>query len=191
MVDGTDSATEDRYTASSPMATQPGAAAKGMEASSKLILLFAGCFAAFLMLPPVLGMPFLPYPPISVADVLDLFTPLILIPLYWLLLIRAGVRPLSLGQILVFLVLAALWVEGQGMHLAANSIHHFVTDDSTAGAVANFYDEVLGHYLWHVAAMGLTAMAPVAGARGYGSHWPGTANRSGGAVWVHLFRHGS
>jgi hypothetical protein len=143
--------------ASTTVADEQGAAA-GMEASHRLILLFAGCFAIFLVLPPLLGRPFPPYPLLDIADVFDLFTPLVLIPLYWLLLKSAGVRSISFGQSITFLVLAALWVEGQGMHLSANSIHRYVTSDLSGNAAAYFYDEVLGHFLWHVAAMGLSAM---------------------------------
>jgi len=59
-----------------------------------------------------------------------------------------------------FLVLYALWVEGQGMHLGANSIGHLT--GSVAGtdlaALTYFYDEVLSHYMWHAAMMGLAAL---------------------------------
>ena len=122
-------------------------------------LLFALCFAGFLLLPPLLGQPFAPFPVIKAADVLDLLTPLVLMPLYWLLVQSASSKPISAKETAAFLLLVALWVEGQGMHLAANSIsHHLSLDGGTAYAAAYFYDEVLSHYLWHLASMGLSAM---------------------------------
>ena len=52
---------------------------------SRYILIFAVAFAVFVMGPPFLGYKFSPYPPMHAADVLDLLTPLVLLPLYWLL----------------------------------------------------------------------------------------------------------
>jgi hypothetical protein len=58
------------------------------------------------------------------------------------------------------MVLAALWVEGQGMHLAANSIGHLLEEmtGSNASILTSFYDEVLSHYLWHLGVVGLSAL---------------------------------
>jgi hypothetical protein len=95
-----------------------------------------------------------------VADVFDLFTPLVLIPLYWLLFRLDGKSSPALGENLCFIIFAAFWVLGQGIHLAANSIGHLLagmegTDIYTLG---HFYDEVLSHYLWHFGVVGLSAM---------------------------------
>jgi hypothetical protein len=76
---------------------------------------------------------------------------------------------------MVFMVLAALWVQGQGMHLAANSIGHLLkeTTGTAAYVLTYFYDETLGHILWHSGVMGLSALLlirqwqnPLSGERG-------------------------
>jgi hypothetical protein len=58
------------------------------------------------------------------------------------------------------MVLAALWVEGQGMHLAANSIGHLLSDftGTDAETLTHFYDEELSHYMWHLGLIGLSAL---------------------------------
>ena len=64
------------------------------------------------------------------GDVLDLLTPLVLIPIYWLLFQIHPHRPPSQQQMLVFLLFATLWIQGQGMHLVADSIGHLAQPDS-------------------------------------------------------------
>jgi hypothetical protein len=122
-------------------------------------LIFALAIAFFILAPAFLNQPFAPNPYLKLADVLDLFTPLVLIPLYYLLLYYGGSQPLSLRSTLVFLVFASLWVLGQGMHLSANTIGQWLSD--VAGDqvydVTYFYDEVLSHYLWHMGAAALSA----------------------------------
>ena len=107
-----------------------------------------------------MGKTFPPYPLMHVADAFDLFTPLVLIPVYWLLFRLAGKHSPFLPESLAFMLLAAFWVEGQGMHLAANSIGHLVGDASVSDAaeLTYFYDEQLGHYLWHIGLLGLAAL---------------------------------
>ncbi len=63
-------------------------------------------------------------------------------------------------EMIVFLVFTALWVEGQGMHLGANSIGHLLENaqGTDAQTLTHFYDEVLGHYLWHIGLAGLTLL---------------------------------
>ena len=56
-----------------------------MSRLSRLILVFSVLFAVFFMGPPLPGVQFGPYPLMKVAELFDLLTPLILIPLYWLL----------------------------------------------------------------------------------------------------------
>ncbi len=128
-----------------------------MEANPKLILLFAACFAFFLLAPPFLGYPFGAYPLISWADVLDIVTPLVLIPLYWLLF-TAGDRSLrQRNLILAFLVFAAVWSLGHGIHLAANSINNLLgPGESEVHELVHFFDENLSHYLWHIAIVALS-----------------------------------
>ena len=131
-----------------------------MKRLSGQILLFSILFAVFIMGPAVLGSPFGPYPLMKMGDFVDLFTPLVLIPLYWVLFRLSPEEPPGSRETLLFLVLAAFWVIGQGMHLAANSIGHLLehlkgTDIHT---LTTFYDEVLSHYLWHFGMVGLSAL---------------------------------
>jgi hypothetical protein len=66
------------------------------------------------------------------------------------------------------MLLAALWVEGQGMHLAANSINNLIEGLADRGVIdvqqtdiyqlTYFYDEYLSHYLWHLGVVGLAAL---------------------------------
>jgi hypothetical protein len=126
----------------------------------RLTLLFAVLFVAFFVAPAYLGAPFGPYPLMKTADAFDLLTPLVLIPVYWLLLELRPETPPSRGENLAFLVLAVLWVAGQGMHLAANSIGHLLTgmESSEAYTLTAFYDEALSHYLWHFGVIALSAL---------------------------------
>jgi hypothetical protein len=138
-----------------------------MVTRSSLILAFALAFTFFIVAPPFLGIPFGAYPSMHWADVLDLITPLVLIPLYWLLFSDSGRIRRGLRLVLAFLVLAALWTEGQGMHLSANSISNLFGPGATAAhSLIHFYDEVLSHYLWHAGIIGLSivlALAPLEG----------------------------
>ena len=147
-----------------------------MKRLSRLILVFAVLFAVFILLPPFLSGQFGPNPLMKTQDIFDLFTPLVLIPAYWLLFEVDRDKTPGRIEVIVFLVLAAVWVEGQGMHLSANSIDNVVegktpallvepaglVKDALAGsgvaALTFFYDEVLSHYLWHAATMALAAL---------------------------------
>ncbi len=95
-----------------------------MKRLSKLILAFAILFAVFIVLPGLISNQFAPYELLKNGDILDLFTPLVLIPLYWLLFQITPDKKPSQGEVIAFLVLAAMWIEGQGMHLGANAIGH-------------------------------------------------------------------
>lgn len=116
---------------------------------------FATAFLVLFIAPPFTPYVFQPYPLMHWADVIDLITALVLIPLYWLLFSASGVP--SLRWTLAFLVLAAAWADGHGMHLAANSIGHLAVPGS-ARDLTEFYDEKLGHYIWHAAAMALSLL---------------------------------
>src|SRR3972149_4360109 len=132
-----------------------------------LILLFAISFAFFILTPAFLGIPFPGYELMHWADVLDILTPLVLIPVYWLLLTDPGRIPRSLPVVVAFLTLGALWTEGQGMHLSANSISNLLGGGSTAvHDLVHFYDEVLSHYLWHIAIVGVAILLVAVRANG-------------------------
>ena len=123
-----------------------------------LALLFAVAFIALFLAPPLLPYTFTPYPLVHWADVVDLLTPLVLIPLYWLLF-APSTAPTTARWAMAFLVLAAIWVEGHGIHLVANAIGHLDrTQASAAHDLTEFADENFSHYLWHGAALALSAL---------------------------------
>ena len=131
-----------------------------MKRLSIVALIFSIAFLLLFMAPPFLNKQFGIYPLMKVGDLFDIFTPLILIPLYWLLFRLDANKAPGLKANLIFLLLAAFWVEGQGMHLAANSIDHLLKG-MEGGDIYNltyFYDEVLSHYLWHFGIFGLSAL---------------------------------
>lgn len=97
------------------------------------------------------------YPLVSYQDAFDILTPLVLIPIYWLLFRHAAANGKSLGEEIAFVVLAAVWVEGQGMHLSANSIDNLI-EALARGQIIDiratdiyrltyFFDEHLSHYM--------------------------------------------
>jgi hypothetical protein len=125
-----------------------------------LTLLFSILFALFILLPGVLGQEFGPYTLMKNSDVFDLLTPLVLIPLYWLLFeLWPGNTP-NRKETTVFLLLAVLWVDGHGMHLSANSIGHLLESmkGSDVHKLTYFYDENLSHYIWHLGVLGLSVL---------------------------------
>lgn len=132
-----------------------------------LILTFALTTLIFILVVVFLRFPFQVYPLLSYQDVVGLLPPLIFIPIYWLMF-RYAASSQSLGQEVAFMVLAALWVEGQAMHLAANSIDNLIVAlarklvidvrPSDVYQLSLFFDEYLGHYLMHVGMLGLTAL---------------------------------
>ena len=131
-----------------------------MKRLSVITLIFAIAFTMFFMAPPFLTTQFGVYPLMKAGDVFDIFTPLVLIPLYWLLFRIDADKAPGLTGILIFLLFAAFWVEGQGIHLSANSIGHLLkgAESSDAYRLTYFYDEVLSHYMWHFGIFGLSAL---------------------------------
>ena len=121
----------------------------------RALLAYAVALAAFLLVPPYLKAFVGPPQAFTLQEAADLFTPLVVIPLAWLVFDLAG----GFGRrgLVAFLVIAALWVEGQGIHLAANAIG----DAFPPGGAETFYqtvpgdldlwlDETLSHWMWHV-----------------------------------------
>jgi hypothetical protein len=124
------------------------------------LLVFAAAFTFFFITPAFLSASFPLYPLMKNGDALDLLTPLVLIPLYWTLFNGASSTPVNRREMLAFLVLAALWVLGQGMHLVGNSIGHQLDalKDTPAYTLTYFYDEQLSHVLWHLGIFGLSGL---------------------------------
>jgi hypothetical protein len=139
-----------------------------MRRLSWLTLVFALLSLLFINLLIFLRIDFPPYPLISYQDAFDLLTPLVLIPVYWLLFRDGGRGQTTLGEEIAFLLFAVLWVAGQGMHLSANSLDNLIEGLARDGvmdlqptdvyALAYFFDEHLSHYLWHGGMLGLIAV---------------------------------
>jgi hypothetical protein len=139
-----------------------------MKRLSFLTLIFAVLSLIFFLLLVFFRIPFPPYPLMSYQDALDILTPLVLIPVCWLLFRYAEGEGPKLWEELAFIVLAVFWVEGQGMHLAANSINNLIEGLAGRGVIdvqqtdiywlTYFYDETLSHYLWHIGVIGLAAL---------------------------------
>lgn len=129
----------------------------------KFTLIFSLAFAIFFITPAFLSFPFLPYPLMKTGDAFDILTPLVLMPLYWRFLQRISPSQPNSCRTLAFIILSALWVLGQGMHLSANSIGHQLAgqENTDAYKLTYFYDEQLSHYLWHLGILGLSALLMV------------------------------
>lgn len=127
---------------------------------SFLSLTFAILFAVFIIGPSLLVGQVSIFPLIKVGDIFDIFTPLVLIPFYWILFRLVAEQAPGLKASLVFMMFAAIWVEGQGMHLAANSIGHLLEgmESSHIYNLTSFYDEILSHFLWHFGILGLSSL---------------------------------
>ena len=139
-----------------------------MKSVSYQTLLFAIFSLIFIILLVFLSSEFQPYPLISLQDAFDLFTPLVLIPIYWLLFKSVSSDSAKRNEEIAFLIMAAIWVEGQGMHLSANSINNLIgtlargqiIDVTTTDIhrLTYFFDEYLSHVLWHIGVLGLAAL---------------------------------
>ena len=133
-----------------------------MKRLSTLILAFAVLFFVFFIGLIFFRMPFSPYPLVSVQDILDILTPLVLLSIYWLLYRISSKTPFNPFELIIFIVFAAFWAMGQGMHLSANSINNLLSQKGMETGdiykLTYFYDEVLSHYLWHIGIVGLSAV---------------------------------
>jgi hypothetical protein len=126
-----------------------------------ILLTFAAAFAVVFLLPPFTPFAFAPDPQLRWGDVLDFATPVVMLPMYWLVLSHRRVAPVR-WEMVIFLVLGAIWIEGQGVHLAANAIGHHPAPGA-AHSVTELFDEKVGHLLWHGAALALAVLIVVRG----------------------------
>jgi hypothetical protein len=139
-----------------------------MKCQSYLVLLFAFLSVIFFLLLIFLRIPFPLYPLMSWQDVLDILTPLVLLPVYRVLFKRTSNEPTSSHEETWFILFAALWASGQGMHLGANSVTNLAEHlaktgglnilDSSIYELTYFFDEHLSHYLWQIGILGLAAV---------------------------------
>jgi hypothetical protein len=104
----------------------------------------------------------------SNQDALDLLTPLVMIPIYWLMFRGTSREGSGLFEEIIFMLLAVFWISGQGMHLAANSINNLIESlertqvldikPTDIYQLTYFMDEHLSHYIWHIGIIGLAAL---------------------------------
>lgn len=149
------------------------------------IVLFSIVFAISKLVPALLKAPFPPFPLAKTEDAFTLLTPLVLVPMYWLLLRRARGAPVEGRLIVAFLALTAIWVDAHGMHDAANSIGHLVNDGSSdAYRLTYFFDEEASHYLWDGGLLALSAVLVVTEFRhGGGPRTPGWMSVVAGLIY--------
>lgn len=149
--------------------------------------------AVFLLIPPILTLTVGPPRWFTLQEAADLLTPVVVIPLAWLVLERAG--GLRGRAFIGFLVIAAVWVEAQGIHLASNAIGDAFEKGpardafyaTEAGDLDHWLDEVLSHWLWHIAWAALSVLMLWTASRG--AAWPSGA---GGATSAAAgFMHGT
>ena len=95
---------------------------------------------------------------------------------------------------MAFLVVSALWVEGQGIHLAANAIGDAFSHDAAEvfyrtvpGDLDLWLDETLSHWMWHAAWVALAILLLAAATRGT----VGRPDRTSGTAVVAGLVHGA
>ncbi len=79
-----------------------------MHRLSRLILLFSVAFTLFFVGPVLLNNQFVPYSLLKMGEIFDLLTPLVLIPLYWLLYQIDQDKAPGLSESVIFLHLGFL-----------------------------------------------------------------------------------
>jgi len=129
---------------------------------SRLLLVFSLAYGFFMVLPAFLVQPMPGVPLLKRGDVLDLLTPIVLLPLYYLLYLHSDRRGLTAKEGVMFAAVGAAWAEGQGLHLASNTIRHFLLgEDTSVAALAYLLDEVASHHIWHLAVLGMSILIAV------------------------------
>jgi hypothetical protein len=135
------------------------------------LLAYAVALALLLIVPPYLGASVGPPEKFTLQEAADLFTPIVVMPLAYLVLVSAGAT--GRATMLAFVVIAAVWVEGQGIHLAANAVGDAFPEedvkafyDTIPGDLNHYLDEELSHWMWHGAWIALSALLLLVGGGG-------------------------
>jgi len=136
------------------------------------LVAYAIALATFLLLPPTLKDSVGPPSAFTQQELGDFVTPLIVIPLAWVVFDAAG--GLRGRALVAFLVIAAVWIEAQGIHLAANAIGDAFPAGplrdafyaTRAGDLDHWLDEDLGHWAWHLAWAALSVLMVLQATRG-------------------------
>ncbi|HJW20858.1 MAG TPA: hypothetical protein VJ506_00355 [Candidatus Limnocylindrales bacterium] len=174
---------------------EPGARGRP-ELVALALLGFAAAITAFLLLPPILRSQVGDVRGFTGQEAVDLFTPLVTMPLLVLAFELTG--RLGTRARLVLVVLIAVWVSGQAIHLATNALGDLFDSGSPrdafyatdVGKLDHWFDEVLSHWLWHVAWVGLLALLLWVGIRGRGTEvrpMPGAVGLGAAAGVLHGF----
>ena len=90
-------------------------------------------------------------------EAFDLLTPVAVVPPLWLAFERAA--PMTPRTRALVLAIAAVWIAAQGLHLGTNAIGDLFDAGAPReafyatppGALDHWFDEVLSHWLWHIA----------------------------------------
>ena len=125
---------------------------------------YAVALAVFLLIPPTLKGSIGPPTAFTEQELGDLITPIVVIPLAWLVFENAG--GLRGRALLAFLIVGAFWIEAQGIHLAANAIGDAFPAGplrdafyaTRAGDLDHWLDEEQGHWVWHLAWAALSVL---------------------------------
>ena len=136
------------------------------------LLGFAVALLVFLMVPPFLTNEVGLAPGFTGQEAMDLITPVATMALFVVAMELTG-RSGTWLRVLAAAVIA-VWVAGQGIHLAANGIGDVFASGAPrdafyatpVGMLDHWLDEVLSHWLWHVGWLGLLAALLWVGATG-------------------------
>lgn len=176
-------------------AYRPHVDARHPERLPRALLAYAIALAVFLLIPPTIHASVGPPAAFTGQELFDLFTPVAVLPLAWLVLGAAGIADPK--TTLAFVAIGGLWAGAQGIHLAANAIGDAFAAGPTrdafyatdAGALDHFLDEDLGHWAWHAAWALLSLLFLVRGRRfaawpasGTGAILAGRATLAGAAT---------
>src|SRR5689334_21894131 len=133
------------------------AEARPSPAVGPALLAFAVAAAVFLLLPSQLTSDVGAVHGFTWQEAVDLLTPVAVILPLWLVFERAGATTTRVR--LVVLAIAAMWIAAQGLHLGTNAIGDLFDPGAPReafyatppGALDLWFDEVLSHWLWHIA----------------------------------------
>ncbi len=116
-----------------------------------LLTAFSIAYAFFLTAPAIFHQEFPLQKDMEWGDVLDIPTPFVVFGFVWVL-VRRTVGRFDAPVILALLFIALVWTQGQGMHLASNSISHHLSpgQGGSLADIIDFYDEKLSHYIWYL-----------------------------------------
>jgi hypothetical protein len=154
------------------------------------LLGYALALAVLTLVPPLLTTSVGPPTGFTLQEAADLLTPLIVIPLAWYVFDLSG----GLGRVglVAFLVIAAVWIEGQAIHLAANAIGDAVPPGAVEafvrtapGDLDHWLDETLSHWMWHVGWVALSILLLAAASRTPSAPAAGTSMTAAAAGFVH------